>query len=181
MVQDDIWSYFSEGEKIALQNIGVEINIRGVRFSTAPSWRDFTLTFAYIAGLSRRFPNDPDRFGFAIGDCILEGNRYFGEKKVDTWLAEFEQVMKLRDVALNMTGGLLIHLQQVENSLRGCCAYLNIEGIEIAPSDLFSADRKKRAFTLGRMARGFQRAGAFSQEFEQRLGNFVDDRNYFIH
>jgi hypothetical protein len=181
MSKEDIWGNFSEGERNVLARIGIKMDYQGMKFTSPPSWQDFTLSFAYISALSRRIPSDLDRFGFVIGDCILEGYRYFGKEKVDQWLVEFERAVQLRDIALNMTGGLLIHLQQVENYLRGCCAYLEIKGINVSPGEIFSFNKQKRKYTLGRMAAGFQKKGVFNIEFDNRLSKFVKDRNHFIH
>lgn len=181
MSESDVWSRLSEAERYILENIGVEMDFQGMKFSSAPSWKDFKLAFAYISALDRRNTGERDQYGWVIGDCINEGYRHFGKTKVDDWLIEFDKVTRLRDIALNMTGGLLIHLQQVENYVKGCCAYLDVAGIEIPPGDVFSTDNQKRKYTLGQMATGLRKTDAFNEEFQKRLTDFVEKRNHFIH
>jgi len=177
----DIWSQLSEGERNVLENIGIEMDFLGMKFKSEPSWREFTLAFAYISALDRRNTGEPDKYAWVIGDCINEGYRLFGNAKVDAWLKEFNQVTHLRNIALNLTGALLIHLQSVENYVRGCCAYLEIKGIDISPGDVLSEDPQRRKYTLGRMAKGLQKTGVFNREFRRRLTDFVEMRNHFIH
>ena len=179
--ESDIWTHLSEGERNVLKSIGVEMDFQGMKFNSAPSWKDFTLAFAYISALDRRNTGDRDQYAWVIGDCVKEGYRFFDKKKVDDWLVEFESVTRLRDIALNMTGGLLIHLQVVENYVKGCCACLDIKGIDISPGDVFSIDKQRRKYTLGQMATGLRKTEAFSEKFEEQLTDFVKKRNHFIH
>lgn len=181
MSEADIWSHLSEGERNVLKNIGVEMDFLQMKFTSEPSWGDFTLAFAYISALDRRNTGEPDKYAWVIGDCVNEGYRLFGKKKVDDWLVEFDRVIRLRDIALNLTGALLIHLQTVEYYVKGCCAYLDIKGVDISPGDVLSTDGQRRKYTLGRMATGLRKTDAFNEEFQLRLTDFVERRNHFIH
>jgi hypothetical protein len=85
----------------------------------------------------------------------------------------------MRDACLQLAGGLLILLQQLEEHIRLCCATLPSAALSV--EDFFSDDSAKRRQTLGSLSRELKGAQVFSQDFEERLDKLVFMRNQFIH
>lgn len=78
-------------------------------------------------------------------------------------------------------GNLLFLLQQLENVVRLCCAFLQIKGIQITVDDIFSEEPKKGFDTLGKILRTMKEPMGFNQSFQQQLDTFITHRNTFIH
>jgi hypothetical protein len=92
-----------------------------------------------------------------------------------------EHVDESLRLALLGAGKLLFFLQQLENMVRLCCAFLQINGIHITVDDVFSEEPKKRFHTLGRMLSTIQEPMGFKPSFRRRLDDFIKARNTFIH
>lgn len=78
-------------------------------------------------------------------------------------------------------GKILFQLQQLENVVKMCYAFLNIDDIHLTIDDLFSEDPKKRHYTLGQLLRATKKPIGFKPSFIGRLDSFVKSRNIFIH
>ena len=175
------WDRLTDPELDFLQEVGVEMLPNGMKFSHEPTWDEFTVAFAYIIAIQARSLPDEEEINWAIGDCLNEGGRYFGEDKVDSWLQEFLELRAVRDLTLGMAGGTLVLLQQVEDAIKLCVAALDIKGIDLTIADLLSDDPSRRRKTLGQLAKALKITGAFSEEFVDRLDKFVGMRNTFVH
>ena len=55
------------------------------------------------------------------------------------------------DQLLLQAGRIAFLLQQLENTIELCCAFLRIEGIDISVNDLLTVDPERRWQTLGQM------------------------------
>ena len=58
---------------------------------------------------------------------------------------------------LLMAGKILFQLQQLENVVKTCYAFLNVDDIHLTIDDLFSEDSKKRHYTLGQLLKATKR------------------------
>src|SRR3989304_1550863 len=79
------------------------------------------------------------------------------------------------------SGYILFLFQQLENVIEMCCAFLQIEGVNITALDLFSNESNKQYYTLGQMLKGMKKSLEFKQSFKEQLSNFTQMRNTFIH
>lgn len=175
------WDRLSQTEHDFLERIGVQMLDLGMAFTRAPSWDEFTVAFAYIFAIKNRSLPDEDDINWAIGDCLNEGSEYFGEEKVFQWVDKFLELLATRDTILNMAGGTLILLQQLEDVIKFCCSMVNIDGLSLTINDFFSEDPKRRRKTLGQLARALINSNVFATDVEDRLDAFVGLRNEFIH
>ena len=174
-----VWDLLTPTEKEFFEDIGAILSPVGVEFPKPVTWAQFTIAFSHIMGLKRRSPKRGSLINFAIGDCLDAGARLFGRKRVHGWVREFRRILIMRDSSLQLAGGLLILLQQLEEHIRLCCATLPSTRISI--EDFFSDDPSKRRQTLGWLSRELKGARVFSPDFEERLDNLVSMRNQFIH
>ena len=78
-------------------------------------------------------------------------------------------------------GKIFFLFQQLENIIELCCVFLQVKGISITINDLFSDKSKRRNYTLGQMISGMKGSMGFKQSFDERIGEFVKERNTFIH
>ncbi|MDP2601075.1 MAG: hypothetical protein Q8S00_00555 [Deltaproteobacteria bacterium] len=161
------------------QDIGASLSPVGVEFTKPVTWAQFTIAFSNIIGLKRRSPKRGTLINFAIGDCLNAGEQLFGRKPITAWLRECRIILGMRDASLQLAGGLLILLQQLEEHIRLCCATLPSAALSM--EDFFSDDPTKRRQTLGRLSRDLKGSQVFSKEFEERLDKLVFMRNQFIH
>jgi len=175
------WNLLSDDELDSLREVGVEMHSAGMNFTRTPTWEEFTIVFAYLSGLERRTNQKENHIAFAIGDCLNAGSDFFGESKVDEWLREFLKLQAMRDTILNMTGGTVIFLQEVEQQIKLCCAAIRLKGLKLTFEDFLSTDPSRRKKTLGQLIQALKQNGIFVPEFEERLTNFVNSRNEFIH
>ncbi len=76
---------------------------------------------------------------------------------------------------------ILFLLQQLENVVKSCCAFLQIKGIQITFDDIFSQEPKKSFETLGKIFKAMKEPMGFKPSFQEQLDNFVKSRNTFIH
>ncbi len=79
------------------------------------------------------------------------------------------------------SGEILFHLQQLENVVKSCCAFLQIKGIQVTFESVLSEEPRKRFDTLGRILKAMKQPMGFKQSFQEQLDNFVKSRNTFIH
>ncbi|MFQ5852247.1 MAG: hypothetical protein ACE5JU_16900 [Candidatus Binatia bacterium] len=175
------WELLSEDELDFLDRVGVERHSSGMEFVRIPSWDDFCLVFVYLIGLERQTTQEGNHVAFAIGDCINAGYELFGKSKVDDWFEEFFELRAMRDYILNMAGGTLIFLQQVEQQIKLCCAMIPLQGLNLTLEDFFSMDPQRRRQTLGHLARVLRENELFNSDFEKTLIDFVNRRNAFVH
>jgi uncharacterized protein YutE (UPF0331/DUF86 family) len=85
------------------------------------------------------------------------------------------------DQLLLQAGRIVFLLQQLENTIELCCAFLRIDGIAVSVDDILTTDPERRGQTLGQMVSGLKRAMIFHSSFNDKLGNIVTNRNAFIH
>lgn len=175
------WNLLTDDELHYLDKVGIERGPTGIAFSRDLSWNEFTLAFAYLTGLDRRTLQEGNHVAFAIGDCMIEGERLFGEERIQEWVDEFLRLRSIRDLVLNQVGGALILLQEVENDFKSCCSLAPLEGLNLSPGDFLSPDLSRRKQTMGHLAKALKDSRIFSGEFETRLTNLVNNRNHFIH
>ena len=175
------WDLLSDDELIFLDEAEIERLPTGIKFSRDLSWNEFTLIFAYLMGLERRTLQKGNHIAFAIGDCMIEGERLFGEERIQGWVDEFLKLRSIRDIVLDQVGGALILLQEIENDFRLCCSLAPLEGLKLSSNDFLSPDVSRRKQTLGYLAKALKDSGIFSEEFEARLTKLVHNRNHFIH
>ena len=90
-----------------------------------------TLIFAYLYALKRRTRQEGNHIAFAVGDCLIAGNQFFGEGKIDQWLNECIRLDTMRDMILNMAGATLILLQEVEEPVKLYCAAVAPKGLNL--------------------------------------------------
>ncbi len=79
------------------------------------------------------------------------------------------------------SGEILFLLQQLENVVKSCCAFLQIKGIQATVEDVLSEEPRKRFDTLGRILKAMKQPMGFKPSFQEKLDNFVKSRNTFIH
>lgn len=77
-------------------------------------------------------------------------------------------------------GAALIKLQFFELYVSGCLLALSPTK-HYTTDDLLSGDATRRAPTLGVLIAGLRRVMPLDPKFEDRLGAFIENRNYFIH
>lgn len=173
------WDLLAPVEAEFLREVGITLHASALEFTRSLTWSQFTLAFAYIYALKRRSPRRGTHVNFAVGDCLVAGEKLFGKSTVKQWLKEFLRIVRLRDMTLNMAGGLLILLQQLEEHIRLCCTAL--PGAPLLMEEFFSGDPSKRRQTLGQLAQLLKQSAVFTPKFEDRLTRFVSLRNRFVH
>ncbi|MGD8457009.1 MAG: hypothetical protein PVF83_11530 [Anaerolineales bacterium] len=175
------WELLSDDELDFLNSVGLIRHDSGVEFSRKLSWEDYCQVLAYLLGLDRRTIQEGNLIAGAIGDCINNGEELFGKDKIGDWLHEFMILRNKRDLILNMVGGTVIYLQQVEYEVKSVCALAKLDGLNIMVEDVLSRNPKRMKKTLGQIAKVIKKTDIFNFEFEQRLTDFVGKRNDFIH
>jgi hypothetical protein len=177
------WFVLTDIERDDMQDKGVEMKQLGMAFTKQPTWEDFCVVFARVYSVKMRYGdfNQNDNANWAIGDCLVAGEDYFGKEKVDKWLREFLHLVKLRDHILSLSGGALVQLQQVEHLIKVCCAMISLKGLKLTLDDVFSLDPSRRSQTLGQMKKALKDNQIFNPAFEEKLTQFVNSRNKFAH
>jgi len=176
-----IWSLLSDDELDNFEQFGIGMNTNSVSFSKDLIWSEFTVALAYLLGLKRRTYQEGNHIDFAIGDLLNEGERLFGDKKVDEWIHEFQKLQRIRDLVLNQAGGMVIMLQTLEHDIKASLSLSPFEILKLNVSNFLSSDISKRKQTLGQLSKAIKRTNLFSKEFEERLNNLITKRDYFIH
>jgi hypothetical protein len=87
---------------------------------------------------------------------------------------------ELKEELLPAMGAALIKLQFFELYVSGCLLALSDSGHH-AINDLLSGDAARRAPTLGILVSELRRVMPLDSQFEDRLGAFIKNRNFFIH
>jgi hypothetical protein len=64
---------------------------------------------------------------------------------------EMENNNKSQDALIIAAGRLLIYLQLLENTVKLCCSFLNVEDKNATLENLFSEEDSKRHYTLGQI------------------------------
>ena len=175
------WDLLQDEELDYLKRVGVEMHPSAMNFTRTPTWEEFSVVFTYLLGLGTRTAKLDDHVNFAIGDCINQGEEFFGEEAVDKFVKDILQLRKLRDIVLNKAGATLILLQTIEHHIKFCCTALPLKGLNLTLEDFTSSDPRRRSQTLGHVARALEKSGIFGPDFEARLSRFVSMRNEFIH
>jgi hypothetical protein len=176
------WERLVEDEKDFLVSLGIELGPSSVTFTRELEWNEITLAFSFLNSLRKRNPDAAESYvNFAIGDCLVEMERLFGERRASQFIEEFPRLSALRDHILELAGGTLILLQGVEETLKRCCSLLELKGIKLSPADFLSPDPKRRKAMLGEMKSALIKTGAFSKTFESEFECFVANRNSFVH
>lgn len=85
------------------------------------------------------------------------------------------------DPLFSGAGMLLVLLQHLEHTIRLACAFLQINGIDIAVDDILSEEPRKRFETLGSIVGKMKGQMGFKPAFQKRLTEFTKNRNTFIH
>ena len=175
------WNLLLDDERDFLESIGVELLPSGMRFTRRPTWEDFCLTFAYIFGVRNRTLQEGNHIYFAIGDCILAGQEYFGKEAVGRWMRSFLRLVSMRDHLLGLAGATLIALQMVEEQIKLCCTLVRPKSLKLTLDDFLSPDPSRRKQTLGQLTSALKKSAIFDPTFEDRLTAFVSNRNKFVH
>jgi len=175
------WDLLLDDERDFLESVGVELIPSGMRFTRHPTWEEFCWTFAYFFGVRNRTLQEGNHIDFAIGDCLLAGQEYFGEETVDKWAKSFLRLNAMRNHTLGLTGATLIALQMVEEQIKLCCAIVRPRGLRLTLDDFLSPDPSRRKQTLGQLTRALKKSDIFDSTFEDRLTVFVNNRNKFVH
>lgn len=177
------WFVLTEIERNDLQDKGVEMKRLGMVFTKEPTWEEFCVIFARIFAVKNRYVNlnHNDSINWAIGDCLVAGEEYFGKDRVHKWLEEYLVLVELRDHILSVSGGVLVQLQHIEHLIKICCAMIPLRGLKLTLDDVFSPDPSKRSQTLGKMNYSLKENKIFNSTFEEKLTQFVNSRNKFAH
>jgi hypothetical protein len=175
------WDLLDDDEIDFLDRIGTKRLPSSIEFSKIPNWEDYCLAFAYLIGLETRTHEEGNHIKFAISDCANFGDKIFGQEKVEKWYEDYFKLRNIRDFTLNRAGGVLIYLQLVENEVKLTCSILKLKHLNLTIKDFFTDDPNWRKVTLGQLALAIKKNQIFNEEFEIRLGRFVDLRNDFIH
>lgn len=78
-------------------------------------------------------------------------------------------------------GKIIFLCQQLENTIKICCAFLKIKDVDITIDSLFSNETTKQKYTLGQILNKMKKSINFTSSFEEKLGSFVYMRNNFVH
>jgi hypothetical protein len=78
-------------------------------------------------------------------------------------------------------GMVLIRLQILENVVKLCCSFMEVDDKKATFENMFSEDPKKSHYTLGRVIGLLKKPTRFKESFISRLDDFVHNRNKLIH
>ncbi|MHB8857543.1 MAG: hypothetical protein ACYC6K_13090 [Bellilinea sp.] len=78
-------------------------------------------------------------------------------------------------------GIVLIRLQLLENVVKLCCSFMEVDDKRATFENIFLEDPKKSHFTLGRIIGLLKKPTHFKESFISRLDEFVQYRNRLIH
>jgi hypothetical protein len=80
-----------------------------------------------------------------------------------------------------VAGRILVRLQFLENQVKLCCSFMEVDGKKETFENIFSEDPKGRHYTLGALIKLLKNPTCFKESFVSRLDKFVHNRNELIH
>ena len=176
------WHLMPEDDIIFLDQAKIERGAASITFHRELS-RDELASACFRLCNFRPFVPDAAQscISFAIGDAFNQFSKRFGKRDGAYFIKQFVRASTLREATLKIAGSTLIYLQVVEHLIKGCCAMLNLKGLNLRVEDLQSGDSRRRRKTLGQLKAALIGTSAFSIEFEASFNRFVSERNEFIH
>jgi hypothetical protein len=171
-------------DRYLLEDLEVELRVTAAIFHKKLSKTELRKVWRIFAALKHRVEEEDDRINWALGDWIVQVEKWFGENTLEEWMQWMISDLGLelhRVEFYRLAGGTLIRLQNLEDTIMDCCLILDAEGISLTPSDFLSLDQKVRKKTLGRLVNLVKDRVQLDSEFEMRLSEFVNNRNRFIH
>lgn len=176
------WSLLPEDDADFFDEAHIERGPAHVKFNRELSRQELASVCSRLWNFRLLIPDaDDNSINFAIGDALNEFSNRFGEKDGDYFKKAFVRISRVRDHTLEVTGGTLIYLQNVEHLIKGCCAMLKLKGLKLTLDDFNSLDPSRRRQTLGHLKRALLGTFQFSSAFAHQFDGFVEDRNKFVH
>jgi hypothetical protein len=80
-----------------------------------------------------------------------------------------------------VAGTILIRLQFLENVVKLCCSFMEVDDKKATFENIFSEDPNRRHYTLGALIKLLKNPTCFKESFVSRLDEFVHNRNKLIH
>ncbi len=78
-------------------------------------------------------------------------------------------------------GTVLVRLQLLENVVKLCCSFMDVEDKKATFENIFSENPNQRHYTLGRLISLLKKPTYFKESFISQLDEFVHNRNKLIH
>ncbi|MEK6302755.1 MAG: hypothetical protein AABO41_18755 [Acidobacteriota bacterium] len=169
-------------EEDTLRKLDVEIHASSVSFKRKLRESDMRAVAGILISLKNR-TNDDD-YHIALGDWIHQADEWFGRDVGMHWVREEVKRNAYRDYLQMLTGASLIQLQILEYFVHCCCSALGLKtknGKTLDLSDFLSSDPNHKNEMLGTLKGALEKASLFNRGFEERLAEFVEKRNRFVH
>ena len=168
-------------EQDILNRFSVEIKEQGINFERQLSEVESRWVGCILLDLFARSQDEDNNLNWALGDWAIQADDWFGNGMGEEWPVQYAEIKAMRDFLLRLTGGTLVALQAVEQTIQLCCVQLQLKGINLSIADVFTPSTAKGKTTLGLLKNALKDKGIFVADFEKRLDKFVNDRNRFAH